>query len=357
MNPKVSVVIANFNSEKYISAAIESILSQTFEDFELIIVDDKSSDDSISIIKRFCQKDHRIILIEQSENLGVTPTRQNGIMQARGMYVAILDSDDISLPNRLEEQVSILDGFADVVLVSSHYGVIDQNGILKRKQKKVHENQAAIKWFMTFGNCFAHSTIMFRLQTAIELGGYDQNIKRGLDMELSSKLLTKGKAYTIPKTLVYWRTYSKSMTKSVDKIELEKNYISSVQNSINLHLNFQVDFNTARAVFYNYKKPAIDILSFQNALNLVVTAFKNYTNEFKDSDKKHLQKSALRHMLKIYERNKKESWWNEGEKLWVITYNEIFKTSNALNLIFSNYSSLSTRNILNLLKAAIKKPN
>jgi glycosyltransferase involved in cell wall biosynthesis len=355
MNPLVSVVIANYNSEKYIKEAIESILNQTYKNLELIIVDDNSSDNSLSIIKSISAKNSRINLIEQNENKGVTYSRQNGLENAKGKYVAILDSDDISLPTRIEEQVKILDQNSEVVLVSSYYGVIDENSKVKRKLKKVHANDAAIKWFMTFGNCFAHSTIMFRLSIAMEFGGYDMSIKRGLDMELSQKLLTKGKAYTVPKVLSYWRTYSKSMTKSVNKNELEKNYISSVQNSIYLHLGKKVNFETAHAIFYNYRKPSQNIQSLLNAFELINFAFEKYSQVFFKKDLQVLKKSVLKHLLKIYERNVKEIWWNEIENDWLKTFKKNIEKRDLYNLVYKNYTQLTSRNIKNLLLFKLKQ--
>lgn len=349
MNPLVSVVIANYNSEKYIQSAIQSILNQTYQNFELIIIDDCSTDGSLSLIKTIANKDSRIRVIEQHENKGVTFTRQNGLQNANGKYVAILDADDIALPTRLEEQVSVLEKLLDVVLVTSHYKVINERGKVKRKIKKVHTNEAAIKWFMTFGNCFVHSTIMFRLSEALNVGGYDQSIKRGLDMELTSKLLTKGKIYTIPKVLCYWRSYSKSMTKSVHKTELEENYIRAVQNSIFLHLSIATKFETAQAIFYNYRKPAPNAESLVNGIDVIKHAYEKYKSEFFNQDLLILEKSFIKHFLKIYERNCKETWWNEIEEKWLKTFRAIVNKQNIFWLILKNYSQLSSRNIKNIL--------
>jgi glycosyltransferase involved in cell wall biosynthesis len=355
MNPKVSVIIANYNSEKYIEEAIRSILDQTFKDFELIVVDDKSTDNSISIISELAQKDNRIKLIALEHNSGVTYSRQFGLQNASGEYIAILDSDDIAHKTRIEEQVECLNNNPDVVLVASDYGVIDENGRVKKKQKKVQKNEAAIKWYLTFGNCFAHSTIMFRSATAKELGGYDLNIKRGLDMELSSKLLTKGKIVALPKSLSYWRTYPKSMTKSVSRKELDTNYILSVQNSVLLHLNKKIDFGTASAVFYNYKNSAENSENFSAALDLIKTAFIDYSKLYPQKDYVYLERAALKHLLKICERNINESWWSSKEKKWAKTFLSTIGKKNLYNLIIKNISRLSARNIKTLLTYKSKR--
>ena len=355
MNPVVSVIIANYNSQNYISEAIESILNQSFRDLELIIVDDKSTDESVLIIKKIANSDSRIKLIELSENHGVTYARQTGLETSIGKYIAILDSDDTSSPDRLEEQVKCLELNNDIVLVASDYTVIDETGKIKNQHKKVQKNDASIKWYMTFGNCFAHSTIMFRSITAKKLGGYDLNIKRGLDMELTSKLLTMGKAFVIPRPLTQWRTYSKSMTKSVDKKELEKNYILSVQNSIALHLKKEVDFDTTLAVFYNFKKPALNLDGFNSALDLILLAYSRYSEEYKNGDMFYLKRAVLKHLLKISERNKNEIWWKDGEKRWSQIFIQCVGKQSLYKLVINNYSQLSSRNIKNLITSKLRK--
>ena len=100
-SPKVSVVIPVYNREKYVRSAVDSILSQTFSDFELLVIDDGSTDGSIAVVQSY--RDPRIRLARNNANLGVSATRNKGIQLARGVYLAFLDSDDCAYPDRLKQ--------------------------------------------------------------------------------------------------------------------------------------------------------------------------------------------------------------------------------------------------------------
>lgn len=116
-SPMVSVIMPTYNRETFLPRAIESILNQTYTDFEFIIVDDGSTDNSIQIIKEYAQKDKRIRLIRNEENKGIAYSRERGKNAARGTYIAIMDSDDISFPTRLEKQVEYLQTHKDIAVV------------------------------------------------------------------------------------------------------------------------------------------------------------------------------------------------------------------------------------------------
>ena len=133
--PKVSVVLTVHNREQYVAAAIESILQQTFTDFELLVVDDGSTDGSRPIIAEFAAHDARIRVLRQ-ENAGLAAARNAGIQQARGEFVAFMDDDDISLPKRLEEQQSFLVENPHFTAVVCRYELIDEQGKLIKVQRE-----------------------------------------------------------------------------------------------------------------------------------------------------------------------------------------------------------------------------
>jgi glycosyltransferase involved in cell wall biosynthesis len=109
INPQISVIMAVYNGEKYLAEAIESILNQTFKEFEFIIIDDGSKDNSLNIIKRYAKKDSRIIIIKNEKNMKLAWSLNKGLKIARGKYIARMDSDDISLTDRLEKQYYFLE--------------------------------------------------------------------------------------------------------------------------------------------------------------------------------------------------------------------------------------------------------
>jgi glycosyltransferase involved in cell wall biosynthesis len=124
----VSVIMPVFNAKLYLSEAVESILSQTFADFELITIDDCSTDGSLEILKSFAEKDKRVLVLDNERNLGVTPTLNRGLATANGELIARMDADDISLPERLEKQAAFLKAHPEVGLVSGDALAIDAQG-------------------------------------------------------------------------------------------------------------------------------------------------------------------------------------------------------------------------------------
>ncbi len=120
--PRITVIMPVYNCELYIKEAIDSILNQTFTDFEFLIIDDASTDKTVSIIKEY--KDFRIQLIEKEGNKGISDSLNYGLKVAKGEYIARMDGDDISLPERFVKQVTFLDSNPDVILCGSNFGII-----------------------------------------------------------------------------------------------------------------------------------------------------------------------------------------------------------------------------------------
>ena len=110
---KISVLMSVYNADKYLTEAMDSILAQTYPDFEMIVVNDKSTDKSGDILKAFAQKDPRIVILENAQNLGLTRSLNRGLAIAKGEYVARMDADDISAPDRFQKQVAFLDMHPD----------------------------------------------------------------------------------------------------------------------------------------------------------------------------------------------------------------------------------------------------
>ena len=128
MAPKVSVVMCVHNGERYLYEALESVLNQTFEDFEFIIVDDASADNTPAILKEYAAQDGRIRLMRNAHNLGLTRSLNKALRLAKGEYIARQDADDISLPQRLEKQVEFLNSNSRTAVVGSWTEVIDEYG-------------------------------------------------------------------------------------------------------------------------------------------------------------------------------------------------------------------------------------
>ena len=127
MIPKVSVVMPVYNREAFVSESVGSILDQTFEDFEFIIIDDGSTDRTVAIVQEHMQQDSRIRLVILPENVGIARATNRGINEAQGQYIALMDSDDVSIRTRLEHQVDYLDQHPDVDVLGTQMQVVDKH--------------------------------------------------------------------------------------------------------------------------------------------------------------------------------------------------------------------------------------
>jgi len=158
---KISVVMSVFNSKDFLVEAIESVLSQTFKDFEFIIINDCSTDNSLNIIKEYMKKDKRIVLINNSKNIGLTKSLNKGLGIAKGKYIARMDADDISLFERFEKQYDFLEKNKNIFLVGSGTIEIDNNGRKIRKFYRI-KNPFLLRLRLQKKNCIYHPSIIFR---------------------------------------------------------------------------------------------------------------------------------------------------------------------------------------------------
>lgn len=159
-NPRVTVIMLAYNSEKYIGRAVESILNQTFKNFELIIINDGSTDLTPLIINKYKKDDDRIMIIDNITNKGIVYSRNIGLSVAKGEYIAIQDSDDNSFENRIFHQVNYLDSNKDVFMVVSNAVLIDGNNNLIKKVK-LEFNGMDLKKRLEEKNSIFHSSVMF----------------------------------------------------------------------------------------------------------------------------------------------------------------------------------------------------
>ena len=173
---RVSVVMPVYNGERFLAAAIESVLSQTFSDFEFIIVDDGSRDGSARTIQDYAKRDSRIRVIEHRDNRGEASARNTGIAAATGDYIAGMDADDVSLPERLRRQAEFLDAHAEIggVGVSARRVSEDLKPI---QDYKLPASHALIAYdILAGGPALIRSTVMTRRDLLVESGGYDARL-------------------------------------------------------------------------------------------------------------------------------------------------------------------------------------
>ncbi len=201
--PRVSIIMSVYNDSAHLKEALTSILQQTYSDFEFLITDDGSTDESPKILDEYAAKDQRVKVVHQ-KNIGLTKTLNKSIAEAKGEYVARMDSDDIALPRRLAEEVKFLDSHPETALVSCFTKVIDAEGkeIGEHRPGVTHEE---IKKLIFFSGQIAHPAAMFRKQAFLALGGYDENFKYAQDLDLWFKFIAKYKVANLPEFLFLWR--------------------------------------------------------------------------------------------------------------------------------------------------------
>ncbi len=227
-NPFISVLMSVYNSEKYLEESIESILNQTYTNFEFIIVNDGSTDNSLKIIQEYMAKDERIVLISR-ENKGLPYSLNEGIKKARGKYIARMDADDISLSTRFEEQLRFMEENEDVGVCGTWAEVFGENRKSKLlKHPLVHDE---LKVRLLFSVCFAHPTVMMRKEVLVKHKlKYNLDYINAQDYELWSKISDVTKIANIPKVILRYRVSKNSITSITDtqKVELRYKLLSNV---------------------------------------------------------------------------------------------------------------------------------
>ena len=206
IKPKVSVIMSVYNGEKYLREAIESILNQTFTDFEFIIVDDGSIDNSLEMIKSY--DDERIKIINNEENIGLTKSLNKALKVARGEYIARQDADDISLPNRFEEQIKYFEECPEVVLLGTDIYIINETG--KTVGKRIVLTKPSIKDLLK-NNQFNHGSVMFKKEVINQLGGYNELIRYSQDYELWLRIAKSHEVRNLTQSLYKLRSHDENI--------------------------------------------------------------------------------------------------------------------------------------------------
>ena len=214
--PKVSVVMSVYNGSHYLQRSIESILNQTFTDFEFIIIDDGSTDNTWDLITEYANRDRRIKCFKNQENLGLTQTLNKGLNLARGEYLARQDVDDVSFPERLEKQVSYLELHPSVALISTGVQYVDNLG--NQLWLDIPPTDPTVmRWEFLFRNPLRHPTVMWRRELVdSEVGNYDPSFFYTQDYDFWVRISENLNIEAISSVLVQmcWHDQSISSTKA-----------------------------------------------------------------------------------------------------------------------------------------------
>jgi len=220
--PPVTILMSVYNGMKYLPAAIRSILEQTFEDYEFLIINDGSTEPVLDIIEEY--RDSRI-RIHNQENIGLTRSLNKGIELASGQLIARMDSDDVSHPHRIHEQLRIFTAHKKIELVGSAFDIVDGNlNLIETKPLILHDDYRL--WRLLFHNNYGHGTVMFKREAVIKIGKYNEKLKYAQDYDLWSRLSHRGNTKIIPETLYSYRHVESGSQASV------KNYSEQLATAI-----------------------------------------------------------------------------------------------------------------------------
>lgn len=207
--PLVSVIMPVYNGEKYLREAVDSILAQTFIDFEFIIIDDGSTDATAKILDSYA--DPRIIRINNRQNVGISTSSNDGIALAKGEYIARMDADDISLADRFEKQVAFLDHHLQIGVVGSSIKTINKQGQIIGSGS-LPTDPELMEWVLLFGSPMAHPSVMMRTDLVKKIGGYSKEYPSAHDYDLFGRLSKHTKLANLSECLLLYRIHAESIS-------------------------------------------------------------------------------------------------------------------------------------------------
>lgn len=308
VNPMISVVMSVYNAEKYLDEAIQSILNQTYKDFEFIIINDGSTDKSLEIIEKYKAQDERIVLISR-ENRGLIASLNEGIEKARGKYIARMDADDISLPTRFEEQIRFMKENSSLGVCGSWIEVFGENK--KPTIWRMPTNDDELKVRLLFSVTFAHPSVMIRKELIDKYHlKYNKNYLHAEDYKFWVDFSKYTKFANIPKVLLKYRYLDTSVSRLADNAKDEERYktISSISNEVidklcvknteeENRLHFIIGFNE------RIKKFSVDLKSLDSYLKKLIIANK-HTKVFEEKFLKHFL--AMKFLVVVFYKIKRK---------------------------------------------------
>jgi len=264
-NIPVSIVMPNYNGALYLREAIESVLNQTFTNFEFIIVDDASTDNSRDIIADYSARDNRIKVVFNAVNQYVNRTANIGLEAASGKYYARIDSDDICLPNRIEMQYEFMENNPDVLICGSYCHIIDKNGnIISNKKFPIEDYE--IKRALWRRTPIQHSCLFARREIIINNGKYNATDTPSEDLEMLIRLGSKYKFANIPEYLVKYRVHGNNIIMRQQRAVIRKtvqlrkegikkyNYDVTMMDKIFINLTWFVQFFPSKFNYWLFYK-------------------------------------------------------------------------------------------------------
>ena len=288
-HPPITVLMPVYNGERYVARAVKSILNQTFNDFEFLIINDGSTDRSIDIIREF--RDPRIRVID-TENQGVAAALSLGMEMARGAYIARMDADDESLPDRLEIEKRCLDEYDDIAVVHGSVEYIDAEGMPLILQWDIGHPNTDTKWLLNWKNIIMHSTVMVRTSVLkAHALNYRIEMNRAEDFDLWNRVALIGDFMYLNDALIKYRVHSEN-----------------VSNSSPIDLQFDAQSRVIKENFQRYGveltpelAQEVVVISGAARINPITNCYENINGRLHSIAAELLNKFCTAHALEIKE--------------------------------------------------------
>jgi glycosyltransferase involved in cell wall biosynthesis len=260
--PTITVLMAVYNGEKGLKNTIESILNQTYKDFEFLIIDDCSTDRTVEIIKAY--KDNRIRIYSNESNLGQTKSLNVGLRLAEGKYIARMDADDYSMLERLERQYKFITEHQEYSVVGTDCLIVDKSNTKRSVSKGCVKNEDIIMKLIT-GSPINHVSVLMKKEDIIDVGGYNPEYKISADFDLWSRLIRKGyKITTLNEILCAYRISDDSYSCRNETQKMEEN-ADIIYKNIKYLSNYNVTKESAKQIVRRFSDEFI-IMSEQDIL-------------------------------------------------------------------------------------------
>lgn len=289
---KLTVIMPVYNGEKYLKEAVDSVLSQTFTDFDLLILNDNSSDATASILEDYAKKDDRVVVVTKTFNEGPANLRNEGIEKANTPLIALLDADDIALPTRFEKQIKVLEADKELALCGTWFTIF---GDKKEKVIKhaVEHDDLKVQFLHSCG--LGNSTVMFK-KSAIKDLRFEHEYVPAEDYGLWSEFIANSKFYNIPESLVRYRWHPGNISQTKE----ENLRIAEVAIKKRQLTRLGIDQNSEKAIYYVNAVCLKRKQSFEDIKQTIVASYelleKNKTIQFYNQNvfQKHIERTILR---------------------------------------------------------------
>ncbi|MEM8523937.1 MAG: glycosyltransferase family A protein [Bacteroidota bacterium] len=294
--PLISVLTPAYNREKYIGEAIESVQAQAIADWEIIIVDDGSTDKTIEIVRAYQAEDQRIILLQNPQNLGISATRNHGLRQIKGKYVAMLDSDDVFLPNKFQRQIEFLEAHPEIGVLGTWAQHIGRSN----RQFTPEELDGQLRARSLYRCPLVHSSTIIRT-SVIEAGNirYNENYPASNDYDFWVKALPYAKFHNLQEHLVQYRKHDQNISVT-NRSDQKKYRVASSRLAFKNVLDWEIEEKAHESLFNVLTIAAIKLQEV-TSIEATLTELLERASQHPDLDLNYLKRAIFKKFMDAFQ--------------------------------------------------------